>query len=70
MPTRRNWQKCCIFTTINQCFLVSHVSYVVFLMHVSVEFFQSEHFDCAKKNPFRKSDLFIKYFRDNKFFVC
>ena len=38
----------------DEVYLVSHIC-VSFLMHVSAQNYQSEHFDCANKIAFRKS---------------
>ena len=45
----------------NKVVLVSYDS-MSFLMHVSPQNFQSEHFDCAKEFAFRKSALYIIIF--------
>ena len=50
----KNWHLFNVFVSIDKVFLVSHV-FMSCLTHVSVQNFQSEHFDCAKELAFRKS---------------
>ena len=53
---QENWHKFYVFVTILQRFS-SLTSLMSFIMDVSAQNYQSEHFDCAKEFSFRKSDL-------------